>query len=108
MPALEELERKGLFNIINVNKISRAGSRAITSCHITFKKLASQAALSTPREAIQSIVQVEEPKEAQNAPLTTAEASAYALDAFGTPIAKSEYEALDNDMKEQCELLEGV
>ncbi len=105
LPALEELEQKGLFKIINVNKISRAGSRAITSCHITFKKLASQAALSAPREAIQPIVQVEEPKEPQKASDST---TTYALDAFETPITKAEYEALDNDMKEQCELLEGV
>lgn len=108
LPALEELEQKGLFNIINVNKISRAGSRAITSCHITFKKLASQATQTAPREAIQPIIQEEEPKEPQKAPLTTVEASAYALDAFGTPIAKSEYEALSKDLKQQCELLEGV
>lgn len=111
LPALEELEQKGLFKIINVNKISRAGSRAITSCHITFKKLAKEAShgsQTAPREAIQSTIQVEEPKEAQKAPLTTVEASAYALDAFGTPIAKSEYEALSKDLKQQCELLEGV
>lgn len=110
MPALEELEQKGLFKIINVNKISRAGSRAITSCHITFKKLvkeASQAAQSAPREAIQPIIQVEQPKEPQKAPLTTVEASAYALDAFGTPITKSEYEALSKDLKQQCLILEG-
>lgn len=97
LPALEELEQKGLFKIINVNKISRAGSRAITSCHINFKKLA--------KEAIQPIVQVEEPKEPQKASDST---TTYALDAFETPITKAEYEALDNDMKEQCELLEGV
>lgn len=113
LPALEELEQKGLFKIINVNKISRAGSRAITSCHITFKKLvkeASQAAQSAPREAIQSTIPVEEPKEAQNAPLTTVEASdtPYAEDVFGNLLTKAEYQALDNDMKEQCELLEGV
>lgn len=111
LPALEELEQKGLFKIINVNKISRAGSRAITSCHITFKKLAKEASQAThraSREAIQPIVQVEEPKDPQKAPLTTVEASAYALDAFGTPIAKSEYEALSKDLKQQCELLEGV
>lgn len=89
LPALEELEQKGLFKIINVNKISRAGSRAITSCHITFKKLAK------------------EPK----ASLTTFEASdstPYAKDVFGNLLTKAEYQALDNDMKEQCELLEGV
>ena len=97
LPALEELEQKGLFKIINVNKISRAGSRAITSCHINFKKLA--------KEAIQPIVQVEEPKEPQKASDST---TTYALDAFETPITKAEYEALDNDMKEQCQLLEGV
>lgn len=110
MPALEELEQKGLFKIINVNKISRAGSRAITSCHITFKKLvkeASQAAQSAPREAIQPTVKVEEPKEAQKASLTTVEASAYALDAFGTPITKAKYEALSKDLKQQCLILEG-
>lgn len=114
MPALEELEQKGLFKIINVNKISRAGSRAITSCHITFKKLvkeASQAAQTAPREAIQPIVQVEEPKEAQKASLTTVEASdstPYAEDMFGVPITKVEYEALEGYMKEQCLILEGV
>lgn len=97
LPALEELEQKALFKIINVNKISRAGSRAITSCHINFKKLA--------KEAIQPIVQVEEPKEPQKASDST---TTYALDAFETPITKAEYEALDNDMKEQCQLLEGV
>ncbi|WP_279280790.1 replication initiation protein [Enterococcus gallinarum] len=110
MPALEELEQKGLFKIINVNKISRAGSRAITSCHITFKKLvkeASQAAQSAPREAIQPTIQEEEPKEPQKASLTTVEASAYALDAFGTPITKAEYEALSKDLKQQCLILEG-
>lgn len=107
MPALEELERKGLFNIINVNKISRAGSRAITSCHITFKKLASHDSQTAPREAIQPIVQVEEPKEPQKAPLTTVEASAYALDAFGTPITKASYSALSKDLKQQCLILEG-
>lgn len=110
MPALEELEQKGLFKIINVNKISRAGSRAITSCHITFKKLAKEASHVTqtaPREAIQPTIQVEEPKEPQKAPLTTVEASAYALDAFGTPIAKDKYEALSKDLKQQCLILEG-
>lgn len=107
MPALEELEQKGLFKIINVNKISRAGSRSITSCHITFKKLAKEAShgsQSAPRESIQPIVQVEEPKEAHKA----SDSTPYALNAFETPITKAEYEALDNDMKEQCELLEGV
>lgn len=110
LPALEELEQKGLFEIINVNKISRAGSRAITSCHITFKKLAKEAShvtQSASREAIKPIIQVEEPKEPQKAPLTTVEASAYALDAFGTPITKSEYEALSKDLKQQCLILEG-
>lgn len=103
MPALEELEQKGLFEIINVNKISKAGSRAITSCHITFKKLA--------KEAIQSTIPVEEPKEAQKAPLTTLEDSdstPYAEDVFGNLLAKSEYQALDNDMKQLCLILEGV
>ncbi|WP_195493517.1 replication initiation protein [Enterococcus gallinarum] len=111
LPALEELEQKGLFKIINVNKISRAGSRAITSCHITFKKLAKEAShgsQSAPREAIKPIIQVEEPKEPCEAPLTTVEASAYALDAFGTPISKAKYEALSKDLKQQCQLLEGV
>lgn len=113
-PALNELEQKGLFKIINVNKISRAGSRAITSCHITFKKLAKEAShvtQSASREAIKPIIQVEEPKEPQKAPLTTVEASdstSYAEDMFGVPITKAEYLALDNDMKELCELLEGV
>lgn len=112
LPALEELEQKGLFEIINVNKISRAGSRSITSCHITFKKLAKEAShgsQSAPREAIQPIIQVEEPKEPQNAPLTTVEASdtPYAEDMFGEPITKSEYEALSKDLKQQCLILEG-
>lgn len=108
-PALEELEQKGLFNIINVNKISRAGSRAITSCHITFKKLAKEAShvsQTAPREAI---LQVEEPKEAQKAPLTTVEAcesTPYAEDMFGTPITKASYSALSKDLKQQCKLLE--
>lgn len=109
-PALNELEQKGLFKIINVNKISRAGSRAITSCHITFKKLAKEAShvtQSASREAIKPIIQVEEPKEPQKAPLTTVEASAYALDAFETPITKAEYEALSKDLKQQCLILEG-
>lgn len=107
LPALEELEQKGLFKIINVNKISRAGSRAITSCHITFKKLASHGSQTAPREAIKPIIQVEEPKEPHKAPLTTVEASAYALDAFGTPISKAKYEALSKDLKQQCLILEG-
>lgn len=110
LPALEELEQKGLFNIINVNKISRAGSRAITSCHITFKKLAKEAS-HVSQKAVEVVkqptVKVEEPKEPQTAPLTTVEASAYALDAFGTPITKSEYEALSKDLKQQCLILEG-
>ena len=107
MPALEELEQKGLFKIINVNKISRAGSRAITSCHITFKKLAKEASHVTqtaPREAIQPTIQVEEPKSSQNASDST---TTYALDAFETPITKAEYEALEGYMKEQCLILEG-
>ena len=100
MPALEELEQKGLFEILNVNKISKAGSRAITSCHITFKKLAKEA----PREAIQPTIQVEEPKELQKA----SDSTPYALDIFGMPITKAEYEELESYLKEQCELLEGA
>lgn len=107
MPALEELEQKGLFKIINVNKISRAGSRSITSCHITFKKLAKEAS-HVSQKAVEVVkqptVKVEEPKEPQKAPLTTP----YAEDVFGNLLTKAEYQALDNDMKEQCELLEGV
>lgn len=107
MPALEELEQKGLFNIINVNKISRAGSRAVTSCHITFKKLvkeASHATQTAPKESIKPTIPVEEPKEAQKA----SDSTPYAKDVFGNLLTKAEYQALDNDMKEQCELLEGV
>lgn len=106
-PALNELEQKGLFKVINVNKISKAGSRAITSCHITFKKLAKEASHATqsaPKEAIQPTIQAEEPKESQKAPLTTS----YALDMFGMPITKAEYEELESYLKEQCQLLEGA
>ncbi|MFZ4890613.1 RepB family plasmid replication initiator protein [Enterococcus innesii] len=106
-PALNELEQKGLFEIINVNKISKAGSRAITSCHITFKKLAKEAShgsQTAPKEAIQPTIQAEQPKEPQKAPLTTS----YALDMFGMPITKAEYEELESYLKEQCELLEGA
>lgn len=107
MPALEELEQKGLFNIINVNKISRAGSRAVTSCHITFKKLvkeASHATQTAPKESIQPTIQVDEPKSSQNA----SDSTPYAEDMFGDLITKAEYEALEGYMKEQCLILEGV
>lgn len=107
MPALEELEQKGLFNIINVNKISRAGSRAVTSCHITFKKLvkeASHATQTAPKESIQPTIQVDEPKSSQNA----SESTPYAEDMFGDLITKAEYEALEGYMKQQCLILEGV
>ena len=118
-PAIEELEASGLFTNLKLTKNSKRGAKGITSCQITYKKVGSKqlvhdmleektATQTAPREAIQSTIPVEEPKEAQNAPLTTVEASAYALDAFGTPIAKSEYEALSKDLKQQCELLEGV
>lgn len=107
MPALEELEQKGLFNIINVNKISRAGSRSITSCHITFKKLvkeASHAIQTAPKESIQPTIQVDEPKSSQNA----SDSTPYAEDMFGDLITKAEYEALEGYMKQQCLILEGV
>ena len=118
-PAIEELEASGLFTNLKLTKNSKRGAKGITSCQITYKKVGSKqlvhdmleektATQTAPREAIQSTIQVEEPKEPQKAPLATVEASAYALDAFETPITKAEYEALDNDMKEQCELLEGV
>lgn len=105
MPALEELQQKGLFEIINVNKISKAGSRAITSCHITFKKLAKealQAAQTAPREAIQPIVQVEEPKE----PCKVSDSTAYAWDMFGVEtLTKAEFDELDKDLQKQCEVI---
>ncbi|MBC9710136.1 MAG: replication initiation protein [Enterococcus sp.] len=108
MPALEDLEQKGLFEIINVNKISKAGSRAITSCHITFKKLAkeaSHAAQSAPKEAIQPTIQAEQPKEPQKAP----ESIPYAWDPFGVDmLTKAEYDGLESYLKEQCLLLEGA
>lgn len=108
MPALEELQQKGLFEIINVNKISKAGSRAITSCHITFKKLAkeaSHAAQSAPKEAIQPTIQAEQPKEPQKAP----ESIPYAWDPFGVDmLTKAEYDGLESYLKEQCLLLEGA
>lgn len=105
MPALEELQQKGLFEIINVNKISKAGSRSITSCHITFKKLAKealQAAQTAPREAIQPIVQVEEPKE----PCKVSDSTAYAWDMFGVEtLTKAEFDELDKDLQKQCEVI---
>lgn len=107
LPALEELEQKGLFKIINVNKISRAGSRSITSCHITFKKLAKEA-IQDSQKAIEVVkqptVKVEEPKELQKA----SDSTPYAKDVFGNLLTKAEYEALEGYMQEQCELLEGV
>ena len=57
MPALEELEQKGSFKIINVNKISRAGSRAYNVLSYNLQKLAKEASHVTqtaPREAIQT------------------------------------------------------
>ncbi|MGF1932674.1 replication initiation protein [Enterococcus casseliflavus] len=105
-PALNELQQKGLFEIINVNKISKAGSRAITSCHITFKKLAkedSQAAQTAPREAIQPIVQVEEPEELSE---EASESTAYAWDMFGVEtLTKAEFDELDKDLQNQCEVI---
>ncbi|MDT2987785.1 replication initiation protein [Enterococcus casseliflavus] len=107
-PALNELEQKGLFEIINVNKISKAGSRAITSCHITFKKLAkeaSHAAQSAPRESIQPTIQEEQPKEPQKA----SDSTPYAWDPFGVEtLTKAEFDELDKDLQKQCELLEGA
>lgn len=106
LPALEELEQKGLFKIINVNKISRAGSRTITSCHITFKKLAKEASHGSQKavEVIkQPTIQVEEPKEPQK----LSDSTPYAEDMFGYLITKAEYQALDNDMKQLCLILEG-
>lgn len=105
-PALNELEQKGLFEIINVNKISKAGSRAITSCHITFKKLAKEASHAAQKavEVVkQPTIQVEEPKE----PCEASDSTPYALDMFGMPITKAEYEELESYLKKQCELLEG-
>lgn len=108
MPALEELEQKGLFEIINVNKISKAGSRAITSCHITFKKLAKEAS-HVSRKAVE---EPKQPKEPQKAPLTTLEASdstPYAWDPFGVEtLTKAEFDELDKDLQKQCEILEGA
>lgn len=107
-PALNELEQKGLFEIINVNKISKAGSRAITSCHITFKKLAkeaSHAAQSAPRESIQPTIQEEQPKEPQKA----SDSTPYAWDPFGVEtLTKAEFDELDKDLQKQCEILEGA
>lgn len=95
MPALEELQQKGLFEIINVNKISKAGSRAITSCHITFKKLS--------KEAIQPTIQMEEPKE----PLKASDSTPpYAWDMFGVEtLTKAEFDELDKDLQKQCEVI---
>ena len=103
-PALNELEQKGLFEIINVNKISKAGSRAITSCHITFKKLAKEASHGSQKavEVVkQPAIQVEEPKEPQKA----SDSTPYALDMFGMLITKAEYEELESYLKEQCEVI---
>lgn len=105
LPALEDLEQKGLFKIINVNKISRAGSRAITSCHITFKKLAKEAShgsQTAPREAIQPTIQVEEPKEPQK----ESDSTPYAWDMFGVEtLTKAEFDELDKDLQNQCEVI---
>lgn len=105
MPALNELEQKGLFEIINVNKISKAGSRAITSCHITFKKLSKEASHATqtaPKEAIQPTIQMEEPKESKKA----SDSTPYAWDMFGVEtLTKAEYEAMDKDLQKQCEVI---
>lgn len=117
-PAIEELEASGLFTNLKLTKNSKRGAKGITSCQIAYKKVGAKqlvhdmleekaATQTAPREAIQPIVQVEEPKEPQKAPLTTVEASAYALDAFGTPISKAKYEALSKDLKQQCLILEG-
>jgi hypothetical protein len=117
-PAIEELEASGLFTNLKLTKNSKRGAKGITSCQITYKKVGAKqlvhdmleektATQTAPREAIQPTIQVEEPKEPQKAPLTTVEASAYALDAFGTPIAKAKYEALSKDLKQQCLILEG-
>lgn len=117
-PAIEELEASGLFTNLKLTKNSKRGAKGITSCQIAYKKVGAKqlvhdmleekaATQTAPREAIKPIIQVEEPKEPQNAPLTTVEASAYALDAFGTPISKAKYEALSKDLKQQCLILEG-
>ncbi|MEQ7094215.1 replication initiation protein, partial [Enterococcus gallinarum] len=118
-PAIEELKASGLFTNLKLTKNSKRGAKGITSCQINYKKVGAKqlvhdmleektATQSAPREAIQPTIPVEEPKEPQKAPLTTVEASAYALDAFGTPITKSEYEALSKDLKQLCLILEGV
>lgn len=117
-PAIEELKASGLFTNLKLTKNSKRGAKGITSCQINYKKVGAKqlvhdmleektATQTAPREAIKPIIQLEEPKEPQKAPLTTVEASAYALDAFGTPITKSEYEALSKDLKQLCLILEG-
>lgn len=108
-PALNELEQRGLFEIININKISKAGSRAITSCHITFKKLAKEASHGSQKavEVVkQPAIQVEEPKElSEEAPDSTP----YAWDMFGVgTLTKAEFNELDKDLQKQCEPLEGA
>lgn len=117
-PAIEELEASGLFTDLKLTKNSKRGAKGITSCQITYKKVgakqlihdmleekaASHDSQSSPKEAIQPIVQVEEPKEAQKA----SDSTPYALDAFETPISKVEYEALEGYMQQQCLILEGV
>ena len=124
--AMEELEASGLFTNMKMSKISKKGSKAITSIQITFKKvgakqlihdmLEEKAALQAAQKAVEVVkqptVQVEEPKEPQKAPLTTLEASDstpyYALDMFGMPITEAEYVELESYLQEQCELLEGA
>lgn len=112
---MEELEASGLFTNMKMSKISKKGSKAITSIQITFKKVGAKqlihdmleekaATQSAPRESIQPTIQVEEPKELQKA----SDSTPYALDMFGMPITKAEYEELESYLKEQCELLEGA
>lgn len=101
-PAIEELEASGLFTNLKLTKNSKRGAKGITSCQITYKKVGS-------KQLVHDML--EEKTATQTAPLTTVEASdstPYAKDVFGNLLTKAEYEALDNDMKELCKLLEGV
>lgn len=108
MPALEELQEKGWFSISKVDKVKRKGSKAFTSCKIVYQKSKPIAVANAAEEAIQEptpvVVQPTAPETAQKAPDSTP----YALDMFGMPITKAEYDELESYLQEQCELLEGA
>lgn len=104
VPALEDLEQKGLFEATKINKISRQGARGITSCQISFKKLKPTASKEPPQTIVQEptpIDQVVEPTEPQKA----SDSNVYFINKrTGELIPEAEYQSLDSNSKQLCEV----